>query len=330
MTTTSYPAVGTNGLSENQWSVLFGDSDGIVEDYMTGGVAAFNPTTSGDLLSIGLGKVRVNGYILSIDAPESFTIATSTSTSTWFVSAVYDPTLNVARADGSADPAGPVRLTCTLGAPTLTGGKVAITLFRITRGVGQTLAAALTASLLPAAGGDLRSWVGPLVFVAAYVQDYTGFGPWPRGSRLIQYNRGGLGVVEESFRVPSGTSLVWSSKDFAPALAFPLPSDLVSRGSAPSTPQYLQLPGNMIKLRGNIKRSSGNLSTGSDVVLGTMPAGLRPLFTERFIVKAGPDDHFAEIRVNSDGTSDGKVIMSDPGFTCTWVELSGVYYRAEV
>lgn len=330
MTTTSYPAVGANGLNETEWSILFGDSDGIVEDYHSGGVEALHPTANGDLLTIGVGKVRVNGYVLSVDAAETLTIASAASSQTWYVAAVYDPALNVAQSDGTANPLGPIRLGATVGPPTLGGGKVAITLFRITRGAGQTLAAALTAALLPAAGGDLRSWVGPWVFVSAYFQDWTGFGPWPRGSRMVQFNRNGQGVIEESFRVASGSSLVWQSKDASTPVGFQLPSGLVSRDAAPSAPQYLRLPGNMIKLRGNIKRASGHLSTGSDVVLGTMDPGLRPPFTERFIVKAGPGDHFAEIRINTDGTTDGKVIMSDPGFTADWVEISGVYYRAEV
>ena len=324
--TTSYPAVGVNGLTDSQWATMYGDQDGIVEDYHAGGVDSFRLTRSGDVATIAAGKVKINGYVLESSDPVPFTVPPVSSPVDYYLVASYDPALNVADGAGQADPAGPCRLEMLTTFPA-DPVKSYTTLWKITRTLGQTLAASTAV--------DVRQWRGPSLWLRQLPPGFPagtgGFGPFPRGTNVWATPLDGNGQqLEHYVRVTNtaGDALIWRSLISESAVAFPSPSSLVAR-FASNPAQYYRYAGTMIKCRGTLKRSSGNLSTGSDVTLGTLPAGARPLFTERFVCEIGGTGNYAEVRVNSDGTQDGKVIMTDPPAPTTWIDLSPINFRAE-
>lgn len=316
MSTTSFPAVGVGGLSGSQWSVMYGTEDGIVEDYHAGGVEACILTRSGDTATISAGKVKVNGYVLSIDSPTDLSLPTVTTTTTYYINAVYDDNLNVEVAGtDNADPLGPCRLEVSAGPPAPSTSRTYYTLYTVTRAAGQALTAATV--------DDQRQWVAAV----RTARTRPPLGSIPRGTHLIVVNRAISKFEHWVMEVNTGgTGLGWVDLLNQGPFAFSMPSSLVSRDASPSAVQYFRFATCMVGMRGSVKRSSGsNLSTGSDVTLGTMPVGYRPGFTERFICKTSSAGGQVEVRVENTGA----VVLTDNNDSFTWVNLSPVMYRAE-
>jgi hypothetical protein len=150
MTTISYPAKGTGGFTISQWTEVWEDSNGVINDY-TGNSCSLTRNDASNLAQIGVGQVRVGGYILEITATHDLTV--STSAATYYIWACYDPALNVAGGGGAASAAGPCTLGISSGAPSTSGGKIYTLLYQIVRGASQALSAATVK--------DFRAWVGP-------------------------------------------------------------------------------------------------------------------------------------------------------------------------
>src|SRR4051794_29329687 len=131
MPTISYPSYGNGGLTIDMWAKMYADADGIINDFHTNGVSALNLTLTGDIARIGPGTVQVNGYDMEVTGTTDLSAPAVVATTTYYITALYDPALNVAAADGSANPLGPVRLTITSGAPASGGGRSWCTQYRI-------------------------------------------------------------------------------------------------------------------------------------------------------------------------------------------------------
>jgi hypothetical protein len=322
LATNSYPAVGTEGLVETQWPYVAALGNGIVEDYHTGGIAAFpmslNNTTN--VATIGLGKARVDGYIGEVTAPQDLSVPAVGSTTTYTIAWQYDPALNVADGDASRSDLGPMRLICQAGALDTTGGKQYLVLYTITRASSQALTAATQV--------DYRRWVGPVFSMPDYFSTAPSVG-WldgvPRGSLLFQTNAdGGAGTNNISHRGlnAAGTALTWISFFAETPIAFPHPAALV----AYDTPAEMWKTGTTVNARGTLRRSSGsNVSTGSNVILGTFPVGWRPAKMQRFILCALGGDGYCRVTLGTDGV----LTMSPDPASVPIVALDGLTFRAE-
>lgn len=321
MTTTSYPSVGKGGLTSAQWSVLYGAEDGIVEDYHLGAApnyAACELVRGSDQVTITPGKVKVNGYILDISTAE--VLACPPATATYYVGVMYDENLNVPVANTDppqANPLGPCRLRIDVGPPTVGANQAYVLLWTVSRVSGQALSVATVTSY--------RQWRGPLITMERKpaADAVVGFGPFPRGTRLVQSDLG-----QELVRVPNptaigavpaGTVLTWVNRDFTVPLPFPALSSLVSRDAPPSRPEYFFTPGGIVRCRGSLKRADGKNFSGT---IGIFAEGARPAFDERFICKVSGSGGQVEIWVNRLG-----VVSMGP--ESSWVNLSGVSFRAE-
>lgn len=327
MVTNSYPAVGTGGLTETQWSTMYGGDDGIVEDYMVGGIkscelARFDST---DICRVGAGSVpsyvRVNGYTLEIpSAGEDLYCAPVVAPNppvTYYIVAVYDPAMNVANGDGTRTLQGPVRLQILT---TLPAGKAYVLLYTLVRSPSQTLS--------QTAKTDHRRWQGttietPLYSTITSGNPPAGVGPFPRGSVVYQSSIGEYSVRTIN---ATGDALAWQSLTSTPSRPFPAPSALIAYDVA-SAPIYYS-EGSRVFCAGALKRSSGaSLSSGAgtDVILGTLPVGFRPGGVRRFICH-GTGGMALGVRVFPDT---GQVIMSGPATDTVFCDLSSINYRAE-
>lgn len=311
MATNSYPAVGTGGFTDAQWATMLGSRDGIIEDY-TGDACALTRNNATDMCTVQPGKVSVNGYVLDITAAHDLYCAPVTGAAVqYYIVAKYDPALNVADGDGTRSDLGPCRLLITTSTPS-TAGEGYVTLYRITRSPSQVLSAAQLE--------DVRKWIGPSVEQVTY--STIGLSTYPRGTRLLI-----TGTNEDWIRTTNGAGgLTWKSVNTAPVAALPTPGSLVAYGQPA---QMFKFSGGMVGLQGTLTRSSGaNLSTGADVILGTLPAGYRPGGTRNFIVRisGGTAGYQAgNVRIGTDGV----ITMTDPPATAVWIDLSGIVFRAE-
>ena len=313
MTTRSYPAVGENGFLEDDYLETFGARDGILEDYLgtAFSMTLLNATNEAQFTAA---KIGVSGFTLVVPEGERVSLPAPTSGSkTYYIGALYDPLLNVADAAGNASEQGPCRLMAYDTTIDTTNDKRFLVLWAVTRTTG-----ALTGATVR----DARRWASdicldqPLGIPASGNEGNS----YPRGTFRLAGNQIYVRTLNAS------GVLAWVDPLSSGALPFPAPSALVSRDGAPSSPQYFRYAGNMIKCRGTLRRSSGaNLSTGNDVGLGTFPPGARPAFVERFLCKVTGNGNFAEVRVGGDGI----VLMTDPEFPCTWIDLSPIHFRAE-
>lgn len=325
MTTNSYPAVGTGGMTEVQWNILYGGNDGIVEDYATTTATAACAVTYVDgtnTANINVGKVAVNGYLLDITATHPLVLAAAVSTPiTYYIAAQYDPALNVAQGDLTRSVLGPCRLIVGTTLDTA-GGKAYTLLYTVTRTASQLLSNATVV--------DYRRWIGRTVIMGDYPGTVPiGFGPFPRGSVMIQtaanpdQDTNKISVVTLN---AAGTAATWQSVNSPDAIDIPHSSLLIPAGYPPLMHKF---SGSMVALRGTLARSSGaNLSTGTTVTVGSLPAGWRPGGTQRFpcIAQGGPaGEQTVSVLVGVDGA----VSMRDPQYPCLWVDLSGIIYRAE-
>lgn len=316
-TTTSYPAVGVGGLNETEWAEMNNAPDGIVEDYAGNAfglsrltnVARITPATTGATLC------RVNGYQLKISGNEDLTCAAvTTGSKTYIIAVQYDPALNVADGSGNATALGPCRLIITDAALDTTGGKKYFVLYSFVRSAGQAMTDVTIA--------DHRKWSGPIIewSTAQGNPPAGGEANFPRGSVRWDANR-------EAFLIRTmkddQSALEWRLWQPTDPLPFPAPGALV----ALDAPAEMWKNGNVVHLRGTLRRSSGaNLNTGAEVVLGTLPVGWRPVRIHRFAC-LGSGPNFLGVKV----TSDGVVTMYDPvgSVSVAYVQLDTISFRAE-
>ena len=316
MTTDSYPAVGKNGFTEVDWGAYFDSRDGVVEAYA--GNLDLTRIDSGNICRIAPGSACVNGFRLDVTANEDLVCAPVSSATTYYIGVQYDPALNVADGSGNASATGPCRLIITAAIDS-TGGKGFVRLYSFVRNAGQNLTAVTPISdFRRPLGGPSIDW--PTTIPTPPVGNAT----YPLGTFRFARDIKQIQVMSYD---SAGT------KNWVDALnggPFPLPlvSSLVAQSGTGTTPQYVRHSGNRISFEGRVARSNGHsLSTGSSVPLGTMPAGLRPQFVQSFICRCSGVGNQVEVRINSDGTTDGQIIMTDPASACDWVYLSNVDYR---
>ncbi len=317
MTTNSYPAVGKNGFTEVDWSAFFNAHDGVVESYTNEGFTLALTRPNDTTIRIGLGSARLNGFQLDVTDPQDLNCPTVTTATTYYVGVQYDPALNVADGDGNANAIGPCRLIITTTVDA-TGGKSFLLLYSFTRAANQALSTVVITPHLKYQGGPSVDWPQSLGDppVGQFAQ--------PRGT--LRYANDTKQILVRT--VDDSGTLSWNNAfNFGP---FPLPlaSSLVAQAGTGTTPQYVRYSGNRISFEGRVARSNGNrLSTGSTVVLGTMPAGQRPQFVQSFICRCSGVGNQVEVRINADGTTNGQILMTDPADPCDWVDLSGIDYR---
>lgn len=323
MTTISYPAKGTGGFDVDKWAVYFDGYDGIINDLDTTSCALTRINT-GEIARYSPGKIRVGGYILEITANHDLTV--STAAGTYYTWACYDPALNVAGGGGAASTAGPCTLGISTGLPSTTGGKQYFLLDKIVRAASQALTATTVTSY--------RRWIGPgglymkampagfLNYEITFDIDLVGFGPYSAGTvmRVGQH---------DYVRQPEigGTDMVWQSQSGRDSTAFPTNSPLSALGESP----VYYIIGRHLYCAGVLRRTSGAVlnSTGSDVLLGTLP--FAPASTQRFAcVGSGGRTVAAYVFGDSSGASKGQVYMNDPptyvGNT-SWIDLSGINFQ---
>jgi len=320
MATDSYPAVGIGGFTDAEFTKSYASQDGIFEDYHTGGVSALNLTRNNttDECTIGVGMVRVNGYTLEVTSPHALpTPPISSGTVTYRIAAQYDPSLNIADGGGSASTLGACRLIVTSGALDTSNNKQYTILYEVTRAASQVLTAATVV--------DRRRWVGQVIEVPDYSNLVTGFGPFPRGTIIVQTaDAAAPGTMNMSIRTVDGSVLVWKSMTGEAAVPFPAAGTLVAQDE----PALMYKEWGTVHLQGTLKRSAAgsNLNNGSPVILGTLPVGWRPGAGCRFMVLAsGP------VAVGIVVTPSGTVSMYDPVGTTNvaYVQLNGISFRAE-
>jgi hypothetical protein len=317
VTTDSYPVVGSAGLNEAQWQTMWQPDDGIVGDY-TGLSCNLSRINTGNIARIATGKVRVGGYILDITADHDLTIPTTGAT--YHIWAGYDPVLNT----GGGATAGPCSLGFSAGAPSTTGGKAYVLLWTITRTASQNLADTTYV--------DYRRWVGPSIQGPTLPAGEkatprvltTGFGPFPVGTSYYETTTGNL----YRFTYAAG-ALKWASITDTTEVDFPFNSPLQAVDASP----MMRKVAGEVMLRGTLKRTSGaNLSSGSEVLLGTFPTGWQPSSIRRFICYGngiGTSQVIAPVKVlgTTAGDAAGQVWMYDPPNTVVWVDLSAIQFR---
>ena len=209
MTTISYPTFGDGGFGIEKWAEFFEGFNGILNDY-TGNSFNLTRIDASNTARIAPGQVRVGGYVLEVTANDDLVV--STSAATYYIWAMYDPTLNVALPGGAADPAGPCRLGISTGAPSTGGGKVYSLLYQIVRGASQALTAATVK--------DFRTWQGPTLHIPAgttipaeLLTDpetaVTGF-QYPVGARFVS------GSSAEYTHIKSTSGLKWEATGVLP------------------------------------------------------------------------------------------------------------------
>jgi hypothetical protein len=319
MGTLAYPARGDNGLTEEQWSRMHADRDGIVSDYI-GTACALTVNDATNKAKVGAGRVAVNGYVLEIDADgQEVDIPPAVgSPVSYHIAAHYDPTLNVATESGGRSLLGPVRLEVFAGNyPTEADGNAYVVLWLIQRAPSQVLSAATKV--------DYRRWVGYTVEMTAY----QFMGNVPRGSIVLQSNKGAeTGNISVRTINAAGTALEWKSLNQSARIALPTSSLLVANLN--DTPATIHKEWTRVYIEGTLRRSSGaKLNVpGSAVNLGTLPVGWRPKNQARFTIP-GPGWKTANIVISPDT---GVITMydTDPAMgDIAFVQFDGVSFRAE-
>lgn len=288
------------------WREEFAGQDGITDD--TGG-DAFKLTLpgSGDVATIAAGgKYRLRGFVLQVTVAHNVTLPAVSSgpAKTYDIGLKYDPSLEAAAA-------GPIAIfAAETGTYSPSGGTAYVVLHKVTRSAAQVLSAAAVA--------DLRTWAAATYYGAAgsHVLSY------PVGARLI------LPSGVELLRVPqvSGGVVVgtqWRSTSNPAWTSLTLASGMrLYTGQ----PQYARI-GNELVLRGSVERSNGaDLAAGGvTVVLGTLPAGLRPDATVRCAAATSIAGASIGGRLTIDAGS-GDVQFAPIESGCKWTDLGGLRF----
>lgn len=319
MTVRSYPSAGLGGLTEDQWRTMFGANDGIVTDY-AGTAFSLTLINAGSIARIAAGRASLDGYIYETDASVDLVLAVpGTGTATYRIAVQYDPTLNIPDGSGDASAAGPCQLNVWNTALPSTSGESYLLFYKIVVTAGQLLTQAVVT--------DYRVWLGPALYMNKLpTASETGFGRYPKGAHIWESSSNLLGV--SSAGVSGSTSLPTFDSILAPAVhAFPAAGNLV----AADTPAVYYKAGPRVNLMGTLKRPTGNLSNGNDVILGTLPAGYRPKALLRFCCSGGSPGglhvtgHVKVIETGQVALYD--VNTGDPGLN--WIDLSGVSFRID-
>ena len=211
MTTTSHPIVDVN-VDHAQWRGLFSDvADGIVgADGSSSSDLRLTLSSTDNTATIGLGRLRYRGFELEVTAAHALTLPAATSSPiTYTLGVVYDPAKE-------SDALGPLALAASATVPA--GGSF-MTLYQVTRQVGQVLSAATVA--------EFRTFCGPsLVVLPGATKPVTGV---PVGAHLwdgadlwvMTHNAGRTGKQWSNITNPAWTTITlaasWSPGVPAPA-----------------------------------------------------------------------------------------------------------------
>jgi hypothetical protein len=318
MATVSRPAVGNDGFDENDWLTYFNSGDGIVDDYLGGGVSGF-ALTRVDASNVARfapheAGARIDGYRLQVTSQTD--LAISTTAATYRILVKYDPALNVADGSGNANPAGPCSLVVLTGTPPTGGGEKYLLLYEIIRAAGQALSVATVI--------DYRRWVGPSISWAWGVPSPpVGAALYPRGTLRYDAAFDRLMVRELS---PAGTSLIWRAVGTTDPLPFPAAAGI---GPAHILAEYWMGPGRTIHLTGTVDKNNGSKlgSATAVVTLGTLPVGFRPADSRHFVVfSQGNADGIARLIVAATGVV---TLRTGTGAEdIDWLALDGVTFKA--
>jgi hypothetical protein len=319
MATISYPAYGNGGLTVDQWSRMNTASDGVINNF-DGNAWPLTIISATNTARLGAGTVRVNGYVLENDG--DLDLAIPTAAGTYYIAACYDPTLNVAQTDGTANPSGPVRIVLQSALDT-SNGKTYTLMRRLTRAT---------------AGGPVTalSWINSVGSVFSVPQMPTakltnpegGLGGWdhPVGSQCLDRT-----TWEWYDKVPTGTpgQTRWRPRSVDGPYPFPAQGTLVAAAANEPATYTIQNNGAVVSFEGTLKRSNGaSLSNGADVGLGVMPQALWPATQGRWSCVGKMPSRWATVQVTVG--SDGVVALYDPvGFEIDWVDLSAISYRVK-
>lgn len=310
MTTTSYPAFGTGGFTIDEWSTYFDGQDGIINDY-AGTALTLTRINAGEIARYSPGSIRVAGYVLEVTANHDLVVGTGAAT--YYTWACYDPALNVADGGGAASADGPCTLGISTGLPSTAGSKQYLLIDKIVRAASQSLTAATVTSL--------RRWVGVSVEWEGTLAPESVESNYPRGSRRYDRtkNRDTVRTMNDA-----GNAMEWRPVGGVDTpVAFPAAAGLNAFDAAA---QIVKFGSGMVQVRGTLKRSNGTaLSSGSNVTLGTLPAGSRPGNTARYACAANGPDH-CSVSVNTGGTV---VLDGKTGLTVTFIQLDNIIFRAE-
>lgn len=319
MTTTSYPAAGAGGYTITEWQSQVGAySDGIIGDITATALDNVRIDAT-DMCRILPGKVQVAGYVLEVTSAHDLYCApvASGAAVTYFISAQYDPALNVPDGSGNASSQGPCRLVITAGPPSLAGGKTYVLLYTVTRSPSQVLSAAVQA--------DYRRWTGPFLDVSSVPRDPTtqeptfpiGFGPFARGTQV--YDRATRATYRFTYR--SGELKMLNEVEDPRTL--PIPNALRAWSQ---TPEYY-FNRSRVYLRGDIKRSDDSplltANTTNDLVVGNLPETFRPGQTKRYSLYAGGRRGPAFVKIGSDG----EILLYASGTQIDWIDLSPISFE---
>ena len=320
MATTSFPAVGNGGLTSANWSKMYTCPDGIVND-TTGSAFAITLVSASNIARLSAGTACVNGYFLNNDG--EFDVAVPTGAGTYNIAVMYDPTLNVADGSGDAVPAGPCRIVIATTLDT-SGGRQYTLLYQIVRASGQALSAATVRKLGQHVGPNISIPAMPAAALTVPPGVITGF-EHPVGTLIFEES------TREHYRlVPhSNGSLYWQRQSSDGPFALPSHSLLVAGQPNEAATYHLTDNRSRVVFEGTLKRSSnGNLVVnGTDVILGTMPVGLRPLKQLRFpcTVKLSVGWDVQTVTVRPDGV----FVLYDPVGSpiIDFLDLSAISYR---
>lgn len=318
MATTSFPAYGDGGLTIAHWSKAFNAQDGVINNF-DGTAWALTIISATNTARLGPGAVRVNGYILESDGDLDLSIPTGAGN--YYIAACYDPTLNVALGDGTANPLGPVRIVCSSALDT-SNGKTYTLMRRLTRAVA---AGAVTSTSWLNSVGNV--FTVPTMPTVKLTNPEGALGGWdhPVGSICTALDTG-----ERYQKVPGSTvgATYWRRDSIDGPYDFPNPNSLVSQAANEQARYYFTDNGAMVQFEGTLKRSSGaSLTNGADVGLGTMPVGARPVIQQRWpcTVKLAAGWDSLQVTVRPDGI----VSLYNPTGTLSvdYIDLSAISYR---
>lgn len=287
--------------------------DGIVNDTL-GTAFAVAPSGSDRTIVVTLAELRVRGIHFEGLTPFTTTITLSAPSAGFTrvdrIVAHYDPTdesISIVKIEGSAVNTG------VPAAPALTrasGGVWEIPLWRFTGGTG---AASTLAKI------DDRCWIAERGLVANQGALST---VAPIGTEMRAIDTG----IRYLRKVVSGTP-TWVDQDTPTWVAFSKAGPLTDGGTAP----FYTKVGGRVQLRGSLARTSGAdlmaAGAGSDVALGTVPAGFLPSSTRNF---AAATSNGPAVRVSIDGS--GNVVLNRGGSdqpAVTILYLDSISYIAE-
>lgn len=104
----------------------------------------------------------------------------------------------------------------------------------------------------------------------------------------------------------------------------PYPKGVGHAGSG-SPFQYL-VKGNVVRLRGRIAPNSGVFQTGNNYVVATIPAAVRPAYTQRTVFAGGSSSQWGRIEVSY---SSGEISIAAISGDMSWADLSGISWTLD-